>query len=1081
MAFSTGRPSQIAHMKKDNCCSSSVVPLYYTPSPKQGEFLAQRGREAVAGSGIPEALWASATTLLTNYEIDPYSHEVSYPLYEVLNRRFARFGNNAHKEAQKFGIGLVGDDGEIWQVIEPCSSSPKGYRYMAPRGIGNRAFFPKLDADTVAKICQKQGLALPEEGISPWSYFQAQKVPLTVTEGAKKALALLGQGILACAVYGRSCLKSEDLSPWAEKGRKILIALDEDEGKKGEETKSAARAGASHLRKKGTEVAFISWHPRYGKGIDDLLVNAPSLFWEAVNSPFYSVRKDWRKLGRVDLAVNSKFLDLDIDALLPRAKRLGIRSLKCTGKSELISNWLAPHIHAGEKILGITHRISLGQACGDRWGLPWISEDRILGQGMICIHSMHSKCKARFNPEDWRGAIVLIDEVCQVLADLVISSLIDGHRPEIFQNFREVCTTAKALIVLDADLSDAALALFEDWGIPLLTIQNDFEPEKYPIYSWHSPEALLASLLASLGRGEKALVLSDTQKNEIGQNSRGLKGSGKFSTQALEARIAKEYPELRILRVDSQTLGDSGHPAHRCLSYEGGKLKLGEIARNDFDVVIASPSINTGVDLSIPGHFANCFGFFMGVLSAPDVSQFLARLRDSNCPRHIWLKKGFNSTLTIGNGSGSPWGLIQGCRAKLRASLEVLSEIEEGTTIDASWLNLWGRIASQGNLDARAYRYTCLAWLKSEGHKILPPPQDDSPQDDAPNAPQEGQEAIALELALERAKARLEARDIEEKEALALEKKESLSLGDRDALAKFKLRKKYGGIAPSMDLILLDASVGYSALRLGFLLEREEVAAQIDRELGEKAGNGAWIPVLAKRSVRGAVALLRGMGIPSLLAQEEFSAKELGPWLERFKPYANQIKDILGISMGEKARPIPFLRAIAAKIGRSLQISRIVRGQRFYKFAQIEELSMEIYGAWDKEKMYQADTKGCITVDIDITNEPTAPSTAPSTAPQEEQPVPKDGLPQESQGEGQPISSCNAPQESQGEAQPISSSNAPQEARRRAIRIEGHWYSTADIAPLTVALERLKAVPNPHLGVIARTQALIERLQALQS
>ena len=190
---------------------------------------------AIEGSGISPALWSSTVRHLTNQEIEA-GHEVTHPLYDALGWHFARFGNNANEQAKEQGVALIDRYGEIWQV-KKSSSDSRGYRYVAPKGIENRVFFPLLDDETIVKICDRNGINLPSyEGwldggwSDPLDYFHAQRIPLTVTEGAKKALAGLSEGYLVAAVYGKDCLKSPDLIPWCEGGRTIRIAMDQDFG-----------------------------------------------------------------------------------------------------------------------------------------------------------------------------------------------------------------------------------------------------------------------------------------------------------------------------------------------------------------------------------------------------------------------------------------------------------------------------------------------------------------------------------------------------------------------------------------------------------------------------------------------------------------------------------------------------------------------------------------------------------------------------------------------------------------------------------------------------------------------------------
>ncbi|MCC5632688.1 hypothetical protein LC613_34390 [Nostoc sphaeroides CHAB 2801] len=68
----------------------------------------------------------------------------------------------------------------------------------------------------------------------------------------------------------------------------------------------------------------------------------------------------------------------------------------------------------------------------------------------------------------------------------------------------------------------------------------------------------------------------------------------------------RKFPHLRILRIDSESVADRSHPAMGCIAH------LNEIL-TEYDLVIASPSLETGVSIDIQGHFDGVWGIFQGV------------------------------------------------------------------------------------------------------------------------------------------------------------------------------------------------------------------------------------------------------------------------------------------------------------------------------------------------------------------------------------------------------------------------------------------------------------------------------------
>ena len=916
-----------------------------------GDFADRLEDIAVNGSGIPSALWRLNTEVLLNEQIDP-GGDVSHPFYDALGLHFARFSDRANENSKKFGIALIDDRGDVWQVIIPSVSS-RGYEYKAPKGIGNKVYFPSLTEESIAAICLRYGLDRSTIGNDYWEDFRRSAVPLHVTEGAKKALGGLSVGLLCCAVYGQNCLHSPDLAGWND----IRVAVDQDTGytKKGQskaQNNRKARIGAFFHWRDSAAVSSIEWNPDHGKGMDDLLVNHPEHFWEAFNNP-KPVLRSWDTLSGAE-----KFSARYVPPSVFREGNTALKSPKGTGKSEAMKWFLAPYMENGHRILSITHRLSLGGASGERWGLGKI-EDGHQQRGWICFHSMKSNCQSNFNPDQWKGAIVVIDEVLQLLRDACNSSIIsDSDRAIILGNLKTVCCNALRLIIMDADLSDSALKLFRDWGLEFNVLENTFKPKLAKYESWDNGFALLDHSLEIAKNGGKLLVQTDTQKNLI---KKGGKASGKFSTVALENRYKANG--LRVLRIDAETLEDPNHPAFQCLRYEDGRVYLVKLIPF-YDAIIASPSINTGVDLAgLEGVFAaNIIFINGGCLNPRDVSQKGGRLRDPDCVRKIFIRKGFNSQLKRGNGATFPKALIEGCNRSVRASLEVLVHSIEETTIDASWLNFWAREASLDNACINNYRESVLDFLKSEGHEVV--------EADPLSGDGDIQAEIAIEIAESRAEEVREAIDITPSMASELEKRDTLTRGERAALTKHKHVNRYGFI--DEDSQRLDATTGYSALRLGWMVGRSDavtLASKHDQEYGESIGNGAWLPTVAKRNLLSKVRAIVALGVPDLF-DREFCGNDLLPLLEKAKQCSRQVRDLLGVTVGAKSKPVPLIRSIAQKLGRNIEKTKTVNGIRYYRFSQVDTTTARIFAHWDQGAV---DQQGAVEAKYLSISEATAP------------------------------------------------------------------------------------------------------------
>jgi hypothetical protein len=87
---------------------------------------------------------------------------------------------------------------------------------------------------------------------------------------------------------------------------------------------------------------------------------------------------------------------------------------------------------------------------------------------------------------------------------------------------------------------------------------------------------------------------------------------------------------LKVLRVDSKTVTEQYVKDFllNCDEY---------IEQHRPDVLLYTPSAESGVDVSIPNHFTHHFAFFFGVLDIDGILQMIGRIRD-NIVKFVWCK-----------------------------------------------------------------------------------------------------------------------------------------------------------------------------------------------------------------------------------------------------------------------------------------------------------------------------------------------------------------------------------------------------------------------------------------------------------
>ncbi|GAA6621013.1 DUF3854 domain-containing protein [Scytonema sp. NUACC26] len=265
----------------------------------------------IEGSAIDPELFEACVEFHQDIECD-YGGEVVAPIHEALDWDYKRFRHQANEPF--YAALLKNEDGSIWQAVVGVwdEGKQRPYTYLAPKGIGDRAFLPPIPENIRKRIATRYGIEVPLEG-SFWEWLRETDIPRVTTEGGKKGLCLLSNGYVGIALYGCSCgvkTKDEDgdnivkslipdLEQFAFPGSIWLSAFDQDEKHK---AKLAVASGNKRRRTVltsiGCKTADIVWNPEAGKGIDDLVVNNGSGALDAVYQE--AVAKLSRQFSRGD-------------------------------------------------------------------------------------------------------------------------------------------------------------------------------------------------------------------------------------------------------------------------------------------------------------------------------------------------------------------------------------------------------------------------------------------------------------------------------------------------------------------------------------------------------------------------------------------------------------------------------------------------------------------------------------------------------------------------------------------------------------------------------------------------------------
>lgn len=651
------------------------------------------------------------------------------------------------------GIDLLTGKDDNWGCFKPDyprfnQDGKRAIKYEHPPKTATSVFALKTPLHIWQKIADRYKVdiaddvdtTLPDLGFWRWLSHHPE-IPLCLTEGAKKTGALLSAGYAAIGLpginngyrtpkdeLGKRIGKSHlipSLQKLAVGNRVFYFVFDEDLKPNTIKAVNAAIKKTGYLlQQAGCHGKVVSWDSQLGKGVDDLIASEGVAYFDAAYQNAVSLEtwkaNSWRRLTYdPQQVVNCPYLS---GVTIPTDARLiGLKSAKGTGKTKLLETVVTQARKKQQKVLVIGHRVQLVRALCLRFGLPYITEarknidDAQLGYG-LCIDSLHSQSQAKFNPDDWSNCIVIIDEVEQVLWHGLNSTTCKDRRVEILQCLKSlmqnVLGSQGEVYIADADLSDIALDyLVTLAGINLqpYIISNQWKCDRdtaWNIYNYtgKSPKKLVRDLETHIREGGKPLVCLSAQKL-----------SSKWGTQNLEAYFRQKFPDLKILRLDSESLADPNHPAYNCIT------NLHRVLRN-YDVVLASPCLETGISIEMQNHFTSVWAIAQGVQSANAVRQTLARLR-CNVPRYLWCASySFNK---IGNGSTSIPGLITSGHRLTQLNIRLLQQSDLtgwddiDTGFQAESLLCWAKMAVRYNASTINYRESILSALKEEGHTIL--------------------------------------------------------------------------------------------------------------------------------------------------------------------------------------------------------------------------------------------------------------------------------------------------------------------------------------------------------------------------
>jgi hypothetical protein len=584
------------------------------------------------------------------------------------------------------------------------------------------------------------------------------------------------------------------------------------------------------------------------------------------------------------------------------------------------------------------------------------SIDNINTQSLgLCVDSIW-----KLHPEQWRGAIIILDEVEQSLWHLLNSNTCKHKRVKILRLFQQlislVLSTGGLVIAQDADLSDVSLEYLQGLSGCKITpwiLVNQWKPQRgweVTFYDSPNPIPLIQQLELDLLAGRKCYVTTDSR-------------SGRYSCETIERYLKERLEKLRYefpktLVVNSHTTSTPGHAAVDFVAAINQKI-------TEYNTVFVTPSLGTGISIDVQ-HFDRVYGIFQGVIPDSEARQALARVRDG-VPRIVWCaKRGIG---LIGSGSTNYRLLSDWYQDNQKENLALLSplhkiDVDLPLVYDPIHLRTWSKLSARVNASIRLYRQSMEEGLTNDGHQIrlrsnavhnniirdlrlaflATEPSDLKErqrlvleivkvQKDWVEKRQKGKEIkrqikkIKQQNQLTVATNIANAKDIDYLEYERLSAKHSLTDDERNQIQKYNLRQRYG-VLVTPQLKLRDDQGYYTQLLIHYYLTHESEYFQIrdQQEWHQQLfwGNGkVFLPDLKTYTLK--VEAMRALGMQQFLeTKREFTENDSDLiWLKDVVfQHSKQIKRVLGIDFirsQEKITAIKVLSRLLSLLGLKLK------------------------------------------------------------------------------------------------------------------------------------------------------------------
>lgn len=450
-----------------------------------------------------------------------------------------------------------------------------------------------------------------------------------------------------------------------------------------------------------------------------------------------------------------------------------VKSPKGTGKTEYLNNVIRDANKRGWSVLLIGHRRTLIHASADRLGLECYLDREPSKKKNPRMFAISVDSIVKLSTKQDKYDVVLIDESEQVFSHLIADTMDIARKRLAYMFVQHFIRAAKSVVALDADLNRITLRALQTFGShnPLGDTHytlNQHKSTSGQICLYKSKNHLIGELRDSVRTNERCFVCSNSKK----------------VVEELTLALQMEFGEaLKILSITSANSGDD---------------KIVEFIKNiqtritDYQVVIVSPAISSGIDITIPDDLPgidSVYGLFESRVNTHfDIDQQLSRVRSpKNSPR-VWISPEtfqFETEIDPIKIDLAESGLIPGVLTGIEKSGDPIYDFDD------PYLNLYAEILASQRASKNQLASNFRLLREYNGWTIVEVESDDEVKTHGSRISKEGRAARETL----RIQSILNAEEMDEEAADVLndrsKSKVSLTSAEQFALARYNIKQFY--------------------------------------------------------------------------------------------------------------------------------------------------------------------------------------------------------------------------------------------------------------------------------------------------